>query len=122
MVSRGWVLLLGLGLALPLTGCPGEPQPSRVTPPGPPAAEQPAEELGGRLTWHQEVGYRWAAVRERAGMPVGFTRLSRTETGLAFRNHLSFEGLLKSRSKAILLNGSGVAPSPIIRRWSADRA
>ncbi len=62
-------------------------------------AERPPE-------WRAEEEYRWRPLERRGDAAGGFTSLSASRTGIAFRNDFSEESLLEND---ILANGSGVA-------------
>ncbi len=61
------------------------------------------------LTWHQEAGYRWAALSPGRG-PVGFAERDPARTGLDFENHLTQQEIAANRH---YLNGSGVAAGDV---------
>jgi enediyne biosynthesis protein E4 len=56
--------------------------------------------------WHQEKGYRWAALEIGVAGKTGFTLLSPASTGIFFTNELDEA---KGASNRVLYNGSGVA-------------
>ena len=56
--------------------------------------------------WHQEPGFRWAALAIPAQGKTGFTLLSPIETGLLFTNSLDEQAQAMNR---VLEDGSGVA-------------
>ena len=63
--------------------------------------ESPAE-----LDWHQQNGYRWAAVEPGQSGSVGFDRLRPSETGIQFTNRLTEDEIERNQH---YMNGSGVA-------------
>ena len=58
------------------------------------------------LVWKTGVGYRFAPLLVPTHGQTGFARLNPIETGIAFSNHLSAEGVARNR---LLEIGSGVA-------------
>lgn len=62
------------------------------------------------LKWHEETGYRWAALPAVEPGAPGFTLLSTSETGIGFTNTLKPEQIADNR---FLLGGSGVATGDI---------
>ena len=62
------------------------------------------------ISWHEEDGYRWRALRVPSRVQTGFTALTSGRTGLTHRNDVLDEHALANRN---LLIGAGVAVGDI---------
>src|SRR5678816_1883051 len=60
----------------------------------------------GERVWHDDVGFRWAALEVSANGKTGFSLLRSDRTGISITNLLDE---VTSASRRVLMDGSGVA-------------